>query len=99
MPDAIELINSTSSALPAKVSKWSDDALIYAEQGSRGITAAWEAVNPVLLVHALLHVGDEATLPSGQRIISLAQETSPGNVLLLDLRTLETTWLEDLPDV
>ena len=99
MPDAIELINSTSSALPAKVSTWSDDALIYAEQGSRGITAAWEAVNPVLLVHALRQVGDEATLPSGQRIISLDQETSPGNVLLLDLRTLETTWLEDLPDV
>ena len=99
MPDAIELINSTSSALPAKVSKWSDDALIYAEQGSRGITAAWEAIHPLLLVHGHFHVRVEVTFASGQRIISLAEETSPGNVLLLDLRTLETTWLEDLPDV
>ncbi len=83
----------------ASSDRWSVDAVIYAELGSRGITAAWEAVHPLLLVHGHFHVRGEVTLASGQRIISLAEETSPGNILLLDLRTLETTWLEDRPDV
>ena len=83
----------------ASSDRWSVDAVIYAELGSRGITAAWEAVHPLLLVHGHFHVRGEVTLASGQQIISLAEETSPGNILLLDLRTLETTWLEDRPDV
>ena len=77
---------------------WSDDALIYAELGSRGITAAWEAVCPDLLVHGHFHVQDEISLPSGQRIFSLAAENDPGNVLLLNLDTLQTSWLEEFDD-
>ena len=78
--------------------EWSDDAKIYAELGSRGITAAWEAVHPDLLIHGHFHVQDEISLPSGQRIFSLAAENEPGNVLLLNLDTLQTNWLEETDD-
>lgn len=78
--------------------EWSDDALIYAELGSRGITAAWEAVHPDLLIHSHFHVQDEITMVSGQRIFSLAAENEPGNVLLLNLDTLQTNWLEETDD-
>ena len=75
---------------------WSVDALTYAELGARRITAAWEAVTPDLLVHGHFHLRDETVLPSGQRIISLAAEDNPGNVMLLNLDTMTTSWLEDL---
>lgn len=76
----------------------SDDAIIYAELGSRGITAAWAAVCPDLLIHGHFHVQDEITMVSGQRIFSLAAENDPGNVLLLNLDTLQTSWLEEFDD-
>jgi hypothetical protein len=77
---------------------WSTDALAYADVGARRITAAWEAVAPDVLVHGHFHVQDAVTLPSGQRIVSLAAEDDPGNVLLLNLETMATSWLEDLDD-
>jgi hypothetical protein len=77
---------------------WSGDALAYADVGARRITAAWEAVAPDLLVHGHLHVRDAVTLPSGQRIVSLSAEDDPGNVLLLNLETMATSWLEGLDD-
>ena len=77
---------------------WSTDALAYADVGARRITAAWDAVAPDVLVHGHFHVQDTVTLPSGQRIVSLAAEENPGNVLLLNLDTMATTWLEGLDD-
>ena len=82
----------------ATPSGWSIDALAYAAMGAGRITAAWEAVTPDLLVHGHLHVQDAVTLPSGQRIVSLAEEGNPGNVMLLNLETMATSWLEDLDD-
>ena len=82
----------------ATPSGWSVDAIAYAGVGARRITAAWEAVAPDLLVHGHFHVRDAVTLPSGQRIVSLAAEADPGNVLLLDLDTMATRWLEDFDD-
>ena len=77
---------------------WSGDALAYAAVGARRITAAWDAVAPDVLVHRHFHVQDAVTLPSGQRIVSLAAEENPGNVMLLNLDTMATSWLEDLDD-
>ena len=77
---------------------WGTDALAYADVGARRITAAWDAVAPDVLVHGHFHVQDTVTLPSGQRIVSLAGEENPGNVLLLNLDTMATNWLEGLDD-
>lgn len=77
---------------------WSAEALAYAALGADRITAAWEAVAPELLVHGHFHIQNAIVLPSGQRIVSLAAEDNPGNVMLLDLPTMETTWLEHLDD-
>lgn len=77
-------------------SGWPADARRYARAGARRITEAWQAVQPTLTVHGHFHVRGEITLPTGQRIVSLAEETTAGNVLLLNLHTLETTWLENL---
>ena len=77
---------------------WSTDALAYADVGARRITPAWDAVAPDVLVHGHFHVQDTVTVPSGQRIVSLAAEENPENVLLLNLDTMATTWLEDLDD-
>jgi hypothetical protein len=77
-------------------SGWPADARQYARAGVQRITEAWQAVQPTLTVHGHFHVRGEITLPTGQRIVSLAEETTAGNVLLLNLHTLETTWLENL---
>jgi Icc-related predicted phosphoesterase len=75
---------------------WRDDALKYAAHGTEIITEAWTSVDPDLLIHGHFHTQGEVTLRSGQRIVSLAAETHPGNVVLLDLTTMTTTWLEDI---
>ena len=64
--------------------------------GARRIMAAWDAVAPDVLVHWHFYIQDTVTLPSGQRIVSLAAEENPGNVLLLNLDTMATNWLEGL---
>jgi hypothetical protein len=73
---------------------WSTDALAYAAVGRQRLTTAFVGVQPRLLVHGHYHVFDEAILdlPDREhrcRIISLASDESPGNVVLLDLDTLE----------
>ena len=77
---------------------WSTDALTYADVGARRITAAWDAVAPDVLVHGHFHIQDTVTVPSGQRIVSLAAKENPGNVLLLNVDTMATTRLEGLDD-
>lgn len=74
---------------------WSEDAHRYAAHGAEIITTAWTSVNPDLLIHGHFHTQGEVTLPTGQQIVSLAEETEPGNVVLLDLTTMTTTWLAD----
>ena len=85
-----------ANRIRATPNRWSTDALAYADVGARPITAAWGAVAPDVLVHGHFHIQDTVTLPSGQRIVSLAAEENPGNVLLLDLDTMATNWLEGL---
>jgi len=77
---------------------WSTDPLAYADVGACRITAAWDAVAPDVLVHGHFYIQDAVILPSGQRIVSLAAEKNPGNVLLLNLDTMATNWLEGLDD-
>ena len=71
------------------------DAYIHAAYGAEGITAAWAEASPDILIHGHYNLGDEATLPGGQRIFSLASGGNAGHVLTLDLRTMKPTWLED----
>lgn len=73
---------------------WSQAALSNAAKGRQRLTTAFLGVQPRLLVHGHYHVADEAVvdLPDRDhrcRIISLDCEGSAGNVVLLDLRTLE----------
>ena len=75
---------------------WSSVALEYARGSAQTITEVWDAVQPDVLVHGHFHVRDTVTLPTGQRIISLAAGQAAGNVVLLDLKDMRTTWLEDL---
>lgn len=75
---------------------WSESALAYAAEGTARVTAAYEAVQPDVLVHGHFHIRDEFEAPNGQRIVSLAAEQSGGNVIILDLATMSTVWLEDL---
>ena len=74
---------------------WSEAALDYAAGSARMITDAWNAVQPHTLVHGHFHVRDTTTLPTGQRIYSLAAEQAVGNVMVLNLKDLSTEWLED----
>ena len=71
------------------------DAYVHAAYDSQGITAAWVEASPDILIHGHYNLRDEITLPGGQRIHSLASSGNAGNVMLLDLRTLKSTWLED----
>ena len=87
-----------ANRIRATPNRWSTDALTYADVGARPITAAWDAVDPDVLVHGHFHIQDTVTVPSGQRIVSLAAENNPGNVLLLNLDTMVTSWLEGLDD-
>ena len=87
----------------ATANGWSADALGYANEGARRITAAWDAVAPDLFFHGYFPAQDAATLPSGQRLcvsrrVSLAAEDNPGNAIFLGLETMTTLWLEDFDD-
>lgn len=52
------------------------------------------ALHPDLLIRGHFPVDGVLPPPTGPRIVSLADETELGIVLLLDLTTLTTTWLE-----
>lgn len=53
-----------------------------------------EAVHPALHLHGHMHVAGERVLPSGQRVVSLPCDGDVGNVVLLDVATLD---VERLP--
>ena len=53
-----------------------------------------EAVQPEVHFHGHMHVAGERMLPSGQRIISLPHDGDVGNVVVLDVATLD---VERLP--
>lgn len=74
---------------------WDQKAVAYAESGRSLMTTAYEAVKPTLFLHGHYHVRDSADVafPDGTtgRIEALAADGQPGNLALLDLRTLAVT--------
>lgn len=75
-------------------------ALSYAATGTAAMTRAYDGVKPKLFFHGHYHVHDFASV-EGRRILSLNKDDGPGNIMTLDLLSLEVAWLEgsDVPRV
>lgn len=73
---------------------WPWEALAYSNQSRERVTRVWETLHPEVLAHGHLHIKGEVTLPTGQRVYSLACNGQPGNVGVLDTETLELQWLK-----
>jgi len=58
------------------------------------VTNLWRELAPPLLFHGHMHVRSEHRVANGQAVYSLAANNSAGNVGILDLVTLEWTWLD-----
>jgi hypothetical protein len=74
---------------------WGADALAYSALSRARVTRVFEAVKPKLFAHGHMHLKDDIALEDGRRIYSLAADGQDGNMALLDLTTLEWTWLGD----
>jgi hypothetical protein len=81
--------------LRANPQGWGADALAYSALSRARVTRVFEAVKPKLFAHGHMHLKDDITLETGSRIYSLAADGQDGNLALLDLTTLEWTWLGD----
>lgn len=73
---------------------WGAEALAYADAGTALLERAYRGVHPDLLVHGHYHAADSIVLPSGQQIFSMGKDNGRGNLALLDLGTLDVTWLD-----
>lgn len=74
---------------------WPTDALAYSAMSRARVTEVWKAVAPAVLVHGHMHLNAEAELPDGRRVISLGRDETPGNMGVLDLRTLDWLWVAE----
>ncbi len=82
------------SILAANPMGWGPTALDYSAASRRRVTQVWEAVHPEVLAHGHLHIKGEITIPSGQRVYSLACNSESGNIGVLDTESLEWQWLK-----
>jgi hypothetical protein len=57
------------------------------------VTRLWNDVQPELLFHGHMHERAEGKLPDGRRVYSLARDTMPGNLGVLNLDELSWSWL------
>ncbi len=77
---------------------WSDRALAYAAAGRARLTAAYEVVQPALLVHGHYHVYDEVLRERSDgtqaHLVSLDCERTRGNLALLEVDSLTVQLLE-----
>lgn len=73
---------------------WGDPALQYSSASRERVTNLWRGVQPPILAHGHMHVGDQTQLPSGQRIYSLGNQGQRKNLAILDLEDLSWTWVE-----
>jgi hypothetical protein len=72
---------------------WPLKSLMYAATGTHAMTRAYDAVQPRLFLHGHYHVHGAAVI-DGRTIISIDQDGHTGNVVFLDLKTLEATWMD-----
>jgi hypothetical protein len=73
---------------------WSVKALAYADDGMHKLDRAVTGVQPRLLVHGHFHVQDSIVLESGLRVVSMGSDGGRGNLALLNLETMDVTWIE-----
>ncbi|WP_433718628.1 metallophosphoesterase family protein [Microbacterium laevaniformans] len=81
VPEVARILASNPNGYPAAA------LAISAAQRER-VERVHDAVQPILHFHGHMHVYGNLTLPSGQQIISLAQDGQPGNAGVLDLEDL-----------
>lgn len=94
---AHETINGGTAASEAILQRnpgWGLDALADSSWSRAQATRVWEAVKPDLFFHGHMHVIDERTCDTGQRIYSVGKEHTAGNVLFLNLNDLSIDRLQ-----
>ena len=74
---------------------WPWEAMAYSLESRERVTRVWKAVQPEVLAHGHLHTKGEITLPTGQRVYSLACNGQPGNIGLMETESLEWKWLTE----
>ena len=74
---------------------WAPKALAYSAESRAKVTRVWNAVRPKVLAHGHLHVKGDIELADGRRVYSLGCNGMPGNLALLNTKTLEWEWLKD----
>jgi hypothetical protein len=78
--------------LAANPQGWPVDALAYSALSRARVTEVWGKVRPAVLVHGHMHIADQIRLADDRQVISLGCDDQPGNVGVLDLRTLTWKW-------
>ena len=73
---------------------WDETALAYSRQSRALITYLWQGVKPAILAHGHIHVADQRTVQSGQRIYALANDGQRKNIGVVDLASLAWTWID-----
>lgn len=68
--------------------RWDETVLAYSRQSRTLITRLWEGVKPAILAHGHIHVADQRTFPTGERIYSLANDGQRKNIAAIDLASL-----------
>lgn len=72
---------------------WGEPELQYSAQSRCLITRLWKGLQPSVLAHGHMHIGDQTELPTGQRIYSLSNQGQKKNLAILDLDDLSWTWV------
>ncbi|WP_162240761.1 metallophosphoesterase family protein [Leifsonia sp. Leaf264] len=73
---------------------WPLKALAYAAEGEWRVTRAYDAVQPDLFVHGHYHEDDARSFDDGRTIVSLNRDRFAGNVIIVNLDTLDYEWLD-----
>jgi hypothetical protein len=85
-------------ALATNPGGWPVEALGYSALSRGRVTRVWTGTHAKVLVHGHMHIRDEIELEDGRQVISLGCDEQSGNIGVLDLRSLEWSWVaEDQP--
>jgi hypothetical protein len=85
-------------ALATNPGGWPVEALGYSALSRARVTRVWTGTHAKVLVHGHMHIKDEIELEDGGQVISLGCDEQSGNIGVLDLRSLEWSWVaEDRP--
>jgi hypothetical protein len=64
------------------------EALEESAQSRARVSEVWDAVRPQLLLHGHMHTPGGGIAEDGRRVVSLGADEQPGNLAILDIRTL-----------